>query len=105
MKIYYEPQEGWGEREYYYLHRVLHRMFFYHEKFADEISKMDTSKMSEKTKVLIKCVVVYYNNEFLFDKYENIKEIEKIQPLKDELVIDEHPLPEDNIYKKMNVVV
>ena len=46
-KIYYEPQDGWGPKEYYYLHRCLHRRLFYHEKYRDEIALMDLSRMTE----------------------------------------------------------
>ena len=56
-EIYYEKQDGWTKDDFFYLHRVLHRMFFYYKKHSDEIKKMDVSKMSDKTQVLIKCII------------------------------------------------
>ena len=103
-EIYYEKQDGWTKDDFFYLHRVLHRMFFYYKKHSDEIKKMDVSKMSDKTQVLIKCIIGYYNYDFLFDEYNNIRPIKNVHSLREALVIDDNPLPEDNIYKKMNVV-
>lgn len=105
MKVYYESQDNWGINEYYYLHRVLHRMFYYYDKYADEISSLDVSKMSVNTQVLIYCIIKYYKNDFLFDRFSNIKMIENAEPLNDKLVLDDNPLPEHSIYTDMNVVI
>ena len=103
MEIYYESQNGWGEDEYYYLHRVLHRMFYYYDRYSEEIRNIDTSRMSEETKVLIYCIVKYYHNEFLFEQFSNLKEISYALPLNEMLVLTEHPLPEHTVYNDMNV--
>lgn len=105
MEIYYESQSDWGENEYYYLHRVLHRMFFYYEKYSDEILKMDPARMSEQTKVLIYCVIRYYHNEFLFEKYSNLSDIRTVAPLEQPLVLESIPLREHTVYEDMNVVI
>lgn len=103
-RIYYEPQSEWGADEYYYLHRVLHRILYYYEKNSEEIRSMDLSKMSDATKVLIYCIIKYYHFDFLFSINDDFEKLKTIQPLKQTLVIDADPLPEDNIYKQMNVM-
>lgn len=103
-KIYYEPQIDWDTDDFFYLHRVLHRIFFYNEKYADEIEEMDVSKMSEITRTLISCIIRYYHYEFLFEKYKNLSGVKNSQPLKETLVLDTNPLPEENVYKEMNIM-
>lgn len=102
-KIYYEIQDGWTKDEYYYLHRFLHRMLFYYKKFSGEIAALDLSKMSTETKVLMYCIIKYYHYDFLLDQYENLKELADTEPLDYELVLEDVTLPEDDIYKQMNV--
>ncbi len=103
-KIYYEPQKDWTEENYYYLHRVLHRILFYYKKHTDEISHMDLNRMTEETKVLIYCIVRYYHYEFLFDTIPGGEALVDLKPLEHTLVLDQHPLSEDNVYKVMNVM-
>ena len=103
-KLYYENQNNWDKDDYYYLHRVLHRIFYYNKKYSDEIKSMDVSRMSDRTRVLINCIVRYYGFDYLFDEYTNIKDISKAKPLPESLVLDDEPLPEDNVYRQMNVV-
>lgn len=102
-KIYYEVQHDWNKDDYYYLHRTLHRLFYYYQKNSMEISEMDIDKMTDKTKVLIYCIIKYYNYDFLFSDYKNLSALENIKPLPETLVLDDNPLNEDNIYKQMNV--
>lgn len=104
MKIYYEDQNGWSDEQFCYLHRYLHRMLYYYQKYRDEISSLDTEKMTEKTKVLIYCIIKYYGFEFMFDDYKNLSSIREMKPLKKKLILDDTTLQEDDIYKKMNVV-
>ncbi|MBQ9278151.1 MAG: hypothetical protein IJ224_05900 [Lachnospiraceae bacterium] len=104
MDAFYESQVNWDKDDYYYLHRILHRIFYYYDKYSDEIKSMDVSRMSEKTKVLINCIIRYYHFEFLFDKYKNISIIKESKPLSEVLILDENPLPENNVYKEMNVM-
>lgn len=103
MEIYYENQNGWGKNEYYYLHRVLHRLLSYHQKYIEEIKHLEPSKMAPETKVLIKCIIKYYNKDFLFATIPDGDSIKNIGPLKNTLILDDNPLPEENIYKSMNV--
>ena len=102
-KLYYEDQTDWDSDDFYYLHRCLHRLFWYYKKNTEEIKNMDINKMAENTKVLIYCIIRYYNMDFLFDMFENLKTLSETKPLKKPLVLDSEPLPEDNIYKRMNV--
>lgn len=104
MEIYYEPQNDWHEEEYYYLHRVLHKILYYYKKNAEEIKKMDASRMSENTKALVKCIVKYYHNDFLFDMIQGGILIKNQKPLKRPLVLDDNPMAEENVYKEMNIV-
>ena len=104
MKIYYESQNDWDSEDYYYLHRVLHRMLYYYDKNIEEIKSLDDTKMSDETIVLINCIIRYYHNDFLFEKMDNGSAFKNIKPLEHTLVLDEHPLSEDNVYKEMNVM-
>ena len=101
--LYYQEQSNWSTEDYYYLHRCLHKLIWYYKKNTAEIEKMDVSRMSENTKVLIYCIIKYYNMEFLFDIFENLRSLADTKPLEKTLVLDTEPLPEDNIYKRMNV--
>ena len=103
-KIYYEEQTNWDIKNYNYLHRYLHRMIYYHNKYRDEIEKINLNKISPETKVLIYCIIKYYHFEFLFEN-ENLKELSNVQPLTRPLIIDDNPLNEDNIYKEMNIII
>ena len=103
-KIYYEPQNQWNADNYYYLHRKLHKILYYFEKYSEEISNMDLSRMSSETKVLMFCIIKYYHNDFMFEKYENLAPLQQVSQLPNKLIIDSDALPEDNVYKRMNVV-
>lgn len=103
-KIYYELQIEWTKREYSYLHRYLHRMLFYYEKYSEEISELDLNRMTKETKVLMYCIIKYYGYDFLIEKYKNLSDLSHIKPLEYKLILDDNPLPEDNIYKQMNVI-
>ena len=103
-KIYYEPQDGWGTTEFYTLHRYLHRMLFYHEKYGDEINALDLSRMTDETKVLIGCIIRYYHTEFLLDRHSNLASLHDLKPLEHPLVIDTAPYLDDVAYREMNVV-
>lgn len=102
--IYYEKQDNWTEKEYCYLHRVLHRMFYYYNKYSDEISSLDVEKMSRETKVLIYCIITYYHYDFLFAQYKNISSLASTKPLDYKLILDNSTITDDDIYKKMNVI-
>ena len=103
-KIYYESQTNWTKDDYYYLHRYLHRMLFYYEKYSQEIRMLNIEKMSAETKVLMYCIIKYYNYDFLFDKYENLSKLTETKPLKNKLVLDDSTVSENDIYKHMNVI-
>lgn len=103
-KIYYENQTGWQKEDYYYLHRVLHRLLCNYDKNSIEIENMDTARMSQATRVLIYCIIKYYHYDFLFDLNESLSDLKNTKPLEETLVLDDKPLPDDNIYKAMNVM-
>ncbi|WP_448903045.1 hypothetical protein [Eubacterium sp.] len=103
-KIYYEIQNNWTKDDYYYLHRYLHRMLFYYEKYSKEISSLDLKKMSTETKVLMFCIIKYYKYDFLLEKYENLSELVNVKPLKNKLVLEDSTGSENDIYKQMNVI-
>lgn len=102
-KIYYQDQSDWTKYEYSYLHRYLHRRLFYYKKYAEEISKLDLNKMTKETKVLMYCIIKYYSYEFLIEQYDNLSELADTRPLETTLILDDNPLPEDNVYRQMNV--
>lgn len=100
---YYENQDNWGPDEYYALHRYLHRMLTY--KRMDEIKSIDQNILSEITKVLIYCVVMYYDLSDILE-LDNMKWLQNVMPLEEPLILDgEHPISSGNdVYKEMNVI-
>lgn len=102
-KIYYEVQDNWKEGEYYYLHRYLHRMLFYYNKFSEEIASLDLSKMTHETKVLMYCIIKYYHYDFLMEQYSNLSDLIDTKPLEHELVLEHETALENDIYQQMNV--
>lgn len=65
---------------------------------------MDIGRMTDITRVLIYCIIVYYHYDFLFSEYNNLAPLKKTESLKEQLILDDGTLQEDDIYKKMNVV-
>lgn len=102
-KPYYIEQAGWSNNDYYSLHRYLHRMILHSEQKKDEIVNLDIDRMSEKTKVLLYCIISYYHLDKLFD-LANLKGLTKCKPLPEPLVLSEHGLKEENVYYRMNVI-
>ena len=78
-------------------------MFPYYEKRLDEIKNIDVNKLTEETKVIIFCIINYYNYDFLFD-LENLSTLKECKPLKTPLIIHGDTSKEEDIYKKMNVI-
>ncbi|MBR5180539.1 MAG: hypothetical protein IKW90_17325 [Lachnospiraceae bacterium] len=103
-EIYYEDQTGWSNEDYLYLHRYLHRWFFYYKKYEDIILSIDLNRVSKETKVLIYCIIKYYHYEFMFTKYKNLQSLENTEPLTEKLILDDRTKQADDIYKVMNVV-
>ena len=104
IRIYYEPQEGWGIKEYYALHRYLHRMLFYDEKYSEEIAAIDLSRLTKETIALMYCIIRYYQKEYLYEQYENLRAVKNACPLSEPLVIDEPPYLNETAYEEMNVI-
>ncbi len=104
MPIYYEDQTGWTKGDFCYLHRYLHRLFYYYNKHEMEISQLDVDRMTNITRVLIYCIIVYYHYDFLFSEYNNLAPLKDTKSLEKKLVLDDGTLQEDDIYKKMNIV-
>ena len=100
---YYLDQEGWGKDDYYCLHRYLHRMIYYYPKRMEEIKKIELEKTTEKTRVLLYCIIRYYHYGFLLD-LDNLKQLKSTKPLNEALVIDGDTACDDDIYREMNVV-
>ena len=102
-KPYYAPQNDWSSNDYYSLHRYLHRLVLHSDQKKDEIEQLDIQKMTDKTRVLLYCIIIYYHLEKLFE-LSNLQELVECQPLSEPLVLSEHGLREENIYYKMNVI-
>ena len=101
-KPYYLDQNGWSSSDFYSLHRYLHRLILKHDQRKAEIAQLDTSQMSEKTKVLLYCIIRYYGLESLF-KMGNLSEIAECKPLSEPLILGTHELKEPYYYE-MNVL-
>lgn len=103
LKPYYIEQDNWSSDDYYSLHRYLHRMVLHSEQKKDEIADLDIDRMSEKTKVLLYCIISYYHLEKLFE-LANLSGLAECKPLSEPLVLSEHGLKEENVYYRMNVM-
>lgn len=103
IKPYYLDQNDWNSDDFYSLHRYLHRLILHADKKQDEITHLDIQKMSEKTKVLLYCIINYYHLEKMFE-LSNLHELENCKPLSEPLVLCEHGMKEENVYYKMNVM-
>ena len=65
---------------------------------------MDTEQMTDETKVLIYCILNYYNMDDLF-KLDNLKTIAECVPLKEPLVLGNHGIKGVTVYNNMNVIL
>ncbi|MBR1421974.1 MAG: hypothetical protein IJ571_00835 [Ruminococcus sp.] len=102
-KPYYLDQSGWTSNDYYSLHRYLHRMMTHSDRKKAEIESLDTSLMSERTKVLLYCIIKYYHLDEMFG-FSNLSSLVDQKPLDERLVLGDHGLKEENVYYKMNVI-
>ncbi len=100
---YYLDQKGWGKNDYYCLHRYLHRMIYYYDKYMDEIRSIQLEKTTVETRVLMYCIINYYGYEFLMN-LDNLKQLKDTIPLTTPLVVDGDTSSDDDVYKRMNVV-
>lgn len=107
IKFCYEQQDDWSCDDFYLLHRQLHRIFTnrHKEHNMSTIKSIDPERLSEITKVLIYCIVKYYDMKDI-ESMKNFKFLQHCCPLKDKLILDESmPLSTgDDVYKKMNVI-
>ena len=78
-------------------------MILHYDKKKDEISKLDLTQMSEKTKVLLYCIISYYHLDSLFELV-NLHELTNCSPLSETLILGNHGLKEDSVYYRMNVL-
>ncbi len=102
-KPYYLDQSGWSSDDYYSLHRYLHRMMTHSDRKKAEIESLDISLMSEKTRVLLYCIIKYYHLDDMLG-FSNLKCLADQKPLSEPLVLGCHGLKEENVYYRMNVV-
>ncbi len=101
-KLCYAPQNDWSNDDYYSLHRYLHRLVLHADRKKDEIEQLDIQKMSEKTRVLLYCIISYYHLEELFE-LSNLQKLVECKPLPEPLVLSSYGLKEENVYYRMNV--
>lgn len=102
-KPYYLDQLGWNNNDYYSLHRYLHRLITHADRKQDEINSLDTSQMSERTKVMLYCIIRYYRLDGMLEP-ANLKGLADQKSLTEPLVLSIHGLKEENVYYKMNVM-
>ena len=103
QKPYYLSQDNWSSDDFYSLHRYLHRMILHYDKKKDEITQLDIGRMSERTRVLLYCIIRYYHLDTLFE-LANLHELINCRPLSEPLVLGDHGLKEENVYYSMNVL-
>ena len=104
IRPYYLNQTGWTSDDYYGLHRYLHRLFLHYDKRKDEIQNMDTTHMTDETRVLIYCILNYYCMDDLF-KLDNLKSLSECTPLNSPLILGNHGIKGATVYNKMNVML
>ena len=102
VKPYYAPQNNLDSNDYYSLHRYLHRLVTHADRKKDEIAQLDVQRMSDKTKVLLYCVISYYHLDRLFE-LSNLRELTECQPLSEPLVLSKW-FERKSVYYKMNVM-
>ncbi len=100
---YYFDQSEWGEKDYYALHRYMHRMIFNKDRKMAEIDKLDPCRMTEQTRVLLYCIIKYYGMDDLLE-HGNLSQLKGCKPLEKPLVLDTHAANRNSVYAKMNVI-
>ena len=78
-------------------------MILRYDKNKEEISELDLNRMSEKTKVLLYCIISYYHLYSLFELV-NLHELTNCSPLSEPLILGNHGLKEYSVYYRMNVL-
>ena len=96
-KPYDVPKNEWSSNDYYSLQSYLHRLVLHADRKKDEIEQLDIQKMSDKTQVLLYCIICYYHLEQLFE-LSNLHKLTECKPLSEPLVLSGHGLKEENIY-------
>ena len=103
LKPYYISQDDWSNDDFYSLHRYLHRLILHYDKRKDEIAQLDVGKMSEKTKVLLYCIINYYHLDNLL-KMKNLNALSDCKPLSEPLMLGRHGMMDETVYYRMNVI-
>lgn len=106
--ILYASQQEWGIKEYENLKSILNKNFLYeHEKNRQlQIQDYDLSKMAVTTKVIMKALLLYYGTyEEMLNKYDNLKPLNQVGPLKEPLYLSERPHFNFKGFKDMNIVI
>ena len=49
------------------------------------------------------CIIKCYRREFMFEEFVNLHDMIDAKPFPERLLMDCNPLPEQSIYKEMNV--
>ena len=104
IEPYYMDQSDWSADEFYALHRYMHKLISKRDKKIEEIKQMDLNKMSEKTKVILYCIIEYYGLESLFE-YDNLAPLKDCKPLKKPLILDVCGANYNTVYGSMNVII
>ena len=99
--IYYIDQKNWSTEDWYTLFRYLNRMLLNKNgERSEEIERLDASKMTNETKVMIKAILSERNvwSEWV-EKYLWACECERtIVPMENNIIVYSPPL---GLYKKM----
>ena len=103
LKPYYISQDDWSNDDFYSLHRYLHRLILHYDKKKDEITQLDIDRMSEKTRVLLYCIINYYHLDNLL-ALANLNGLNNCKPLSEPLMLGGHGMKDENIYYRMNVI-
>ena len=91
-EVFTAAQDDWGPSEYGFLYARTERFFDDSDKYAPAILSLDTSKMTNVTKLIIKTSLNYYGKlDETIARFPNLKEVKAAKPLDKPLQISRYP--------------
>mgnify|MGYP003372318882 CR=1 FL=1 len=107
-EIYYMNQDDWCIEDFDYLNSFFCKIFSYKnkEKNKNRIKSMNLNKMSDKTKAILKSYLCQQKIlDQIIKEFPNLKDINKVKPLKEKLILSKTPFNIFKEYEKMNIIM
>jgi len=99
-KIYYQDQSEWTINEFDFLYFNLNKAILNEQEWLRDIDK---NLLSESTKAIIKALVDYYKKFDIYEKFPNLRGIEKQKPLDDPLEISKVSI-KNSVFERMGLI-